>query len=95
MIEQGLEQERHAASFEQVLGDITARRFQIRDIRCPFHDFGDGEQVEVDAAFMGDGGQMQRGVGRAAGRGDDGRGILQRFAGDDIARPDIAGRSDP
>ena len=71
VIEQSFQQERHAPRLEQILGDITARRFQIRDIRCPFQDFGDGEQVEVDAAFMGDGGEMQRGIGRAAGRGDD------------------------
>ena len=95
VIEQGLQQERHAARFEQILGDITARRFQIRDIRCPFQDFGDGEQVEVDAAFMRDGREMQGGVGRAAGRGDDGRGILQRFARDDVARADVAARSGP
>ncbi len=63
MIEEGLEQERHTASFEQVLGDITARRFQICDVRCPFHDIGYGEQVEVDAAFMGDGRQMERRIG--------------------------------
>ena len=63
MIEEGLEQERHAANLEQVLGDIAARRFQIRNIECPFQDFGDGEQVEIDAAFMGDGRQMQRRVG--------------------------------
>jgi hypothetical protein len=36
MIEESFEQERHASRFEQILGDITARRFQIRDIRCPF-----------------------------------------------------------
>ena len=74
-------QERHAASLEHVLGDIAAGRFQIRDIRRPFQDFGDVEQVEVDAAFMGDGRQMQRGVGRAAGRRDDGGRVLQRLRG--------------
>ena len=89
MVEKGLEHERHAASFEQVLGDIAAGRFQIRDIRCPFQDFGDGEQIEVDAAFMRDRRQMQRRVGRAARGGDDGRGILERFPGDDVARTDV------
>ena len=52
---------------------------------------GDVEQVELDAAFMRDGRQMQRGIGRAACRRDDRRGVLQRFAGDDVARADVAG----
>src|SRR4051812_49716456 len=42
------------------LGDITAARFQIRDIRCPFEDFGDIEQRELDTAFVSDCRQMQR-----------------------------------
>src|SRR6476619_2596652 len=40
---------------------------------------------------MGEGGKMQRGIGRAAGRGDDRRSILQRFPRDDIAWADVAG----
>src|ERR1700690_1270887 len=83
--EQCLHQIRHAPSLEHILGDITAARFQIRDIRCLFEDFGDVEQIELDAAFMRDRRQMQRGIGRAAGGGDDGGGILQRLAGDDVA----------
>ena len=89
MVEQRLHQQRNAASLEHVLGDITAGRFQIGDIRRPFHDFGDVEQIELDAAFVGDGRQMQRGIGRAAGRRDDGRRIFQRLAGDDVARTDV------
>ena len=89
VIEQSLHQQRHAACFEHVLGDITAARFQIRDIRCLFEDFGDVEQVELDAAFMRDRRQMQRGIGGAAGGGDDRCGVLQRLARHDVARPDI------
>ena len=89
VVEQRLHQQRHAASFEHVLGDITAARFQIRDIWCLFEDFGDVEQIEFDAAFMRDRRQMQRGIGRAAGRGDDGGGVFQRLAGDDVARADV------
>src|SRR5579885_1012280 len=44
VVEQGFHQKRHAACFEHILGDITAARFQIRDIRCLFEDFGDVEQ---------------------------------------------------
>ena len=89
MIEQRLHQQRHAASFEHILGDITAARFQIRDIWCLFEDFGDVEQRELDAAFMRDRRQMQRRIGGTAGRGDDRRGVFQRLAGDDVARADV------
>ena len=95
VVEQRLHQQRHAASLEHVLGDIAAARFQVGDIGCPLEDLGDVEQVELDAAFVGDRRQMQRRVGRAAGGGDDGRGILQRLAGDDVARADVAARSGP
>ncbi len=77
MVEQRLHQKRYAANFEHVFGDITAARFQIRDIRCLFEDFGDVEQVEFNAAFMRDGGQMQRSIGRTAGGGNDGGGVFQ------------------
>ena len=89
VIEQRFHQQRNTASFEHVLGDITAARFQIRDIWCPFEDFGDVEQVELDAAFMRDRRQMQRRIGRAAGRGDHGGGIFQRLFRHDVARPEV------
>ena len=95
MVEQRLHQQRNAASFEHVFGDITAAGFQIRDIRCPFEDFGDIEQIEFDAAFVGDRRQMQRSIGRAAGGGDDSGGVLQRLAGDDVARADILDDQSP
>ena len=89
VVEQGFHQKRHTASFEHVLGDITAARFQIRDIWCLFEDFGDVEQVEFDAAFMRDGRQMQRSICGTAGGGNHCGGVLQRLAGNDVARPDI------
>ena len=66
VIEQGFHQERYAPYLEHVFGDITAARFQIRDIWCPFEDLGNIEQIELDAAFMSDCGQMQRRIGGAA-----------------------------
>ena len=90
VVEQRFHQKRNTASFEHVLGDITAARFQIRDIRCPFEDFGDVEQREFDTAFMRDRRQMQRSIGRAAGRGDHRGGIFQRLARDNVARADVA-----
>ena len=91
MVEQRLHQQRNAASFEHIFGDIAAARFQIRDIRCLFEDFGDVEQIELQAAFIGDRRQVQGGVGRAAGGGDDRRGVFQRLAGDDVARANVLG----
>ena len=91
VIEEGFHQEWHAASFEQILGDITAARFQIRDVRCPFEDFGDVEQVEHHSAFVRNRRQVQCRIGRAARGGHHRRGVLQRLAGDDVARTDLAG----
>src|SRR6185437_15160887 len=60
VIEERLHEEGHTASFEHILGDITAARFQICDIRCLFEDFGDVEQRELDTALVRDRRQMQR-----------------------------------
>ncbi len=45
---------------------------------------------ELDAGFARDGQQVQHGVGRAAARGHAGNGVLQRVAGEDRARTQIA-----
>ncbi len=90
VVEQCLHDERNAAGLEQVLGDIAATRLQVGDVGGLLEDLGDREQVEVDAALMGDGRQMQAGIGRATRCRNHRRGILQRLAGDDVARPDVA-----
>ena len=81
VVEQRLHQQRDAARLEHVLGDIAAARLQVGDVGRPLEDLGDVEEVELDAAFMRDRRQMQAGIGRAAGGGDDGRGVLQRLRG--------------
>src|SRR5882757_1564974 len=86
MVEQCLHQKRYATNLEHVFGNITTARLQIRDIWCLFEDFGDVEQVELDAAFMRNRRQMQPGIGRAAGRGYHRGCVFQRFPGDDGAR---------
>jgi hypothetical protein len=58
VIQQGLHEQRNAASFKQIFGDIAAAGFQIRDIWCSFEDLGDVEEVE-SPALMGNGGQMK------------------------------------
>ena len=89
MVEQRLHQQRDAANFEHVLGDITAARLQIRDIRCSFEDLGHVKEVELDPAFICNCWQMQRGIGRAAGRRHNCGSVFQSFLGDDVARPDV------
>src|SRR5262245_21689609 len=54
VIEKRPHQEWNASSLEHIFGDITATRFQIRDIRCLFEDLGHVEQVELQAAFVRD-----------------------------------------
>ena len=94
-VEERLHEQRDAAGLEQVLGDVAAAGLQVGDIGRALEDLGDVEQVELDAAFMGDGRQVQGGVGRAAGGRDHGGRVLERLAGDDVARTDAAWRPDP
>src|SRR6478609_878949 len=54
IVEQRLHQQRNAANFKHVFCDITATWFQICDIRSLFEDFRNVEQIELDAAFIGD-----------------------------------------
>src|SRR6266702_5430600 len=89
VVEQRLHQKRYAANFKHVFGDITTTRLQIRDIRCLFEDFCHFEQVEFDAGLVRNRRQVQRSIGRAAGRGDHSCRILKRLARDDVARPEI------
>ena len=89
IIEQRFHQKRNATNLKHVFGNITAARLQIGDIGCLFEDFGDVEQIEFNAALVGDGRQVQRSIGRSAGGGDDGGGVLQRLAGDNVARTDV------
>ena len=81
VVEQRLHQERHAARLEHVLGDVAAARLQVGDVGRPLEDLGDVEEVELDAALMRDRRQVQAGIGRAAGGGDDRRGVLERLRG--------------
>ncbi len=80
IIEKRLHQKRYATCFEHIFGDITAARLQICDIRRLLEDFGDVKQVELDAAFVRDRRQVQRGIGRTAGCGNDGGSVFQRLA---------------
>ena len=89
--EQRLHDLRNAADIVDVLGDVFAARLQVGDVRRALEDFGDVEQIEVDADFVGHGRQMQGAVGRAAGGRNDVRRVFKGFARADIARTDAVG----
>ena len=89
-VEQGLHQHRHAADIVQILHHVPSARLEIADIRGALADLAEIMQVELDAGLVGDRRQMQSAIGRAAGRGDDCRGVFERLAGDDVARPNVA-----
>ena len=89
-VEQLLHHDRDAAGAVKVEGRVFAAGHQVGDIGRAAHDRRHFHQVEVDARLVGDRRQMQAGVGRAAGGGDDDRGVLKRLARDDVARPDLA-----
>ena len=75
-----------AADVVDILGGIFAARAQIADQRRAREHLADIVEREGDAGLVGDRRHMQRGVGRAAGRGDDGRAVFQRLSRDDFAR---------
>ena len=88
-----LHHQRAAAGGVQVGGDEAARRLEIGDERRPRADAIEIGQRQLDARFPRDRQQVQHGVGRSAGRRDDGDRVLDRLPRDDVARP--AGRASP
>ena len=88
--EQPPRDERDAAGAMQIGGDEAATRLEIREQRHTRVDAVEVFDVERHLRFVGDGEQVQHGVGRAAGGGDGGDGVLERVARDDLPRPHAA-----
>ena len=86
---QRLHQHGHAARFAEILGNIVATGFEVRDVRRLLEDLRDVFEIELNAALMRHGWQMKRRIGRAAGRGDDDGRILEGFPRTNIARAQI------
>src|SRR5262249_23859766 len=70
----------------------TTGWFQICDVRCPFEDFDNIEEIEGHSTFMSNRRTfmsnrrlMRRSIGGDAGGRYHGGGVLQRFAGDRIS----------
>ncbi len=85
-IEQPLDDERPAARLVEVPGDVLAARLQRRDHRRALADRLVIFQHERDADLIAHRREVQDGVRRAARRGDDGDGIEERLARQDILR---------
>ena len=88
--QQRLHQHIDAARLIHILGDIAAAGLEVGDIGRGLEDLGDVEQVEVDPRLVRHCWQVEAGIGRAAGRRHDARGIFERLTGTDIARTKVA-----
>ena len=77
---------RDAADAMQVDGEEASARLQVGDQRRAREHRGDVVEREADAGLVRDRRQVQAGVGRAAGGGDRGAGVLERLARHQVAR---------
>ena len=95
-VEQRLHQHRHAARFPHVLGDVIGRPASgRRDRACCLKISATSNRSNLMPASCAIAGRCSAGVGRAAGGGDDHGGVLERLAGADVARADVAARAAP
>ena len=85
-VEQRLQDDADAADAMQVDGEEAPARLQVGDQRRAREHVGDVVEREADAGLVGDRRQVQAGVGRAAGGGDRGAGVLERLARHQLAR---------
>ena len=74
------------ADVVDILGGVFATGAQITDQRRARKNLADVVDGEGNAGLVGKRRQMQRGVGRATGGGDDGCAIFQRLPRHDLAR---------
>ena len=81
--------DRHTAGLVKILRDVFAAWPQAHEIRRVSKNVANVEQVEIDPRLVSDGGKVEAGVRRAARAGYDARGVLQRFAGNDVAGANV------
>ena len=67
---------------------VLAARHQVGDVGRLLEDLRDVVERVPDARLVGDRRQMQPGIGRPAGRGDDLRRVVERLPGDYVSRAD-------
>src|SRR6185369_4340405 len=85
--QQRLEHGIDAANRVQILRKKSSARLQVGEQRRAFSDASEIVEREADARFVRDRGDVQGGVGRAAGGGDGGAGVFQALLRDELARP--------
>ena len=85
-IEQHFHQRPDAADGDEFGHEMFAARFQVREHGDAFADAGEVVEREFHFRGVGDGEQMQHGIGRAAERDDDGDGVLEGFVRQDVER---------
>jgi hypothetical protein len=76
---------RGATYFVDVASEISATGLQVADQRRAGKNNGDVVYVERDARLVGDGGDVQDGIGGTASRSHHCAGILECLSGDDVA----------
>ena len=89
-LEQLAHDQRHAARLVHVERGVASARPHVGDERRPVGDGPELVDVERDPVLVGDRQEMEHAVGRAAGRGHAGDPVLERLAGHDVLRPDVA-----
>ena len=87
-IEQYLHQRHGAANGDEVRHRESARGLEVGQDGNVFADALKVVDRDVDACGVGDGGNVQRGIGRATKCDEQGDGIFKGFLGEDIARAD-------
>ncbi len=72
---------------------VLAVRLGVGDVRHAGRHPVEVVEGELDPRLVGDGEEVQHGVGRAAERHHHGDGVLEGLLGHDVAGPDVAGRA--
>lgn len=88
-LEQELEQGRGAADVVQVGHDVLARWLKVGEEGGAVRNLLEVFDVELDANRVGDGDQVEDGVGRATGDVDYNHGVFKGLAGQDVRGPNV------
>ncbi len=80
-VQQRLHQGPDAANGHEFRHQMFSAGFQVREHRHAFADAREVVQGQLHLCRMGDGEQVQHGIGRTAEGDDDGDGVLERFPG--------------
>ena len=95
-VEQHFHQRPDAADGDEFGHQMFAARFQVGEHGHAFADAGEIVKGQLHLRGMGDGEQVQHGIGRAAERDDHGDGVLKGLLGEDVERLDaLAAASSP